>query len=258
MNRIDKLFEKKKSKVLNIYYTAGFPQKNSTLVIAETLQKSGVDILEIGIPFSDPLADGPIIQKSSEIALKNGMTLLFLFEQLKSLREKITIPVLFMGYLNPILQMGMENFLQHCQKIGIDGVILPDLPIAEYQQNYQAIFEKYGIYSIFLITPATNEQRRQQIDKVSKGFLYIVSAASTTGTKKEHSQEQENYFESIKNAAFKNPTLIGFNIKDRSSFTKANQYANGGIIGSAFIQTLLNSNPENLNQLITEFIQKIQ
>lgn len=258
MNNINALFEKKSKNILNIYYTAGFPHLESTLVIASALQKAGADMIEIGIPFSDPLADGVIIQKSSETALKNGMNLQLLFTQLEKLRHKIFIPVILMGYLNPVLQFGMENFLQSCQQVGIDGVILPDLPIEIYQSEYQKLFEKYNLNIIFLITPATSEQRQKQIDKASKGFLYVVSSASTTGTKNEHWQKQENYFQKVQNAGLKNPTLIGFNIKDKQGFTRANRYTNGAIVGSAFIQSLQEQKGKNLEKIALDFVKKIR
>ena len=257
MNRIQELFKKKK-KILNIYYTAGFPELNDTLIIAKALQDAGVDMLEIGIPFSDPLADGPIIQKSSEKALANGMSLQLLFDQLNKLRTGISIPVLLMSYLNPVLQIGMKTFLQNCQQVGIDGLILPDLPILEYISDYKELFQKYKQNAIFFITPATNSDRRKQIDVASSGFLYVVSSASTTGTKKNHWQQQENYFQSIQKAGFKNPTLIGFNIKDHNSFARANQYANGAIIGSAFIQALEQQSSVNFSQIAMKFVKKIR
>jgi tryptophan synthase alpha chain len=258
MNRIEQLFKKKSKNILNIYYSAGFPKLQDTLPIARALQKAGADIIEIGIPFSDPLADGPIIQNSSEVALKNGMNLSLLLEQLKTMRAKITIPVLLMGYLNPILQMGMEKFLKICSDVGVDGLILPDLPIAEYQREYQKMFEKYRLSAVFLITPATSKERQQQIDEVGSGFLYVVSSASTTGTEKKLWSKQEDYFQRIKDAKTKNPTLIGFNIKDSESFARANRYANGAIVGSAFIRTLQENQDQDFHQLTAEFIKKIR
>ena len=257
-NRITTLFEKKQKNILSIYYTAGFPQLENTLEIAEALQSAGVDMLEIGMPFSDPLADGPIIQKSSQRALKNGMTLALLFRQLESLREKITIPVLLMGYLNPVLQMGMETFLSNCRTVEIDGIILPDLPVVEYNKEYKKLFKSYALHHIFLITPETSDKRLKFIDQSSSGFLYVVSTASTTGAKNKQWQEQKSYFQKIKNTTLKNPTLLGFNIKDKKSFAIANQYTCGGIIGSAFIEELNAKQKQNFTQVISSFLHKIR
>ena len=255
-NRIATLFQTKKN-ILNIYYTAGFPQLENTLEIAEALQNAGVDILEIGIPFSDPLADGPIIQNSSQQALKNGMSLAILLKQLQSLRKKITIPVLLMGYFNPILQMGVKEFCFQCQKIGIDGVIIPDLPVLEYNQSYHAIFQEHNLCNIFLITPETSLERMHLLDKSAEGFLYIVSSSSTTGTKKNFSK-QEEYFEKIKLAKLKNPSLIGFNIRDKETFSRACKYARGGIIGSAFIEVLQQEKESKFFNLASNFVKKIK
>ena len=255
-NRIFELFQKKKSKILNIYFTAGFPELDSTLKIALALEKAGVDMIEIGIPFSDPLADGPIIQQSAKRALENGMTLKVLFQQLEKLRPLITVPVLLMGYLNPVMQMGIEKFCDSCQKVGIDGVILPDLPFFEYQ-NYKNFFETNHLCSVFLVTPQTSQARLQQMDEIANGFLYIVSSASTTGTKKAKNHTQKPYFQKIQNAALKNPCLIGFNIKDKASFEEASKYTNGAIIGSAFIQHL-EKNSSDFSASISHFVKKIK
>ena len=196
MNRIHQLFKKKKKNILCIYYTAGFPNLEDTLKIAISLEKAGVDIIEIGAPFSDPLADGPTIQKSSQKALENGMSLSLLFNQLENLRKHVSIPVLLMGYLNPILQMGFNKFLQNCKKVGLDGIIVPDLPIEEYEKNYKIDCQKNDLCSVFFITPETSKTRQQKIDNLSSGFLYAVSSASTTGTKKkEWSTQQQKYFQ---------------------------------------------------------------
>jgi tryptophan synthase alpha chain len=218
MNRIDKLFHEKKSNILTIYYTAGFPQKDATVPILETLARNGVDLVEIGMPFSDPLADGETIQRSSEIALKNGMTTQLLFEQLQNIRQKVQIPLVLMGYLNPVLQFGVENFCQKCAEVGIDGLILPDLPLQEYEQEYQNLFEKYNLYPIFLITPQTSEAR-------------------------------------IKAMNLKNPLQIGFGISDAESFQKACQYAQGAIIGSAFIKYIQERN--DTSEATAEFVKNI-
>jgi len=255
MNRIDKLFHEKKSDILTIYYTAGFPQKDATVPILETLAQNGVDLVEIGMPFSDPLADGETIQRSSEIALKNGMTTQLLFEQLQNIRQKVQIPLVLMGYLNPVLQFGVENFCQKCAEVGIDGLILPDLPLQEYEQEYKDLFEKYNLYPIFLITPQTSEARIRKIDSLSKGFIYVVSQASTTGTKLGVSESQEAYFQRIKAMNLKNPLQIGFGISDAESFQKACQYAQGAIIGSAFIKYIQERN--DTSEATAEFVKNI-
>jgi len=255
MNRIDKLFHEKKSNILTIYYTAGFPQKDATVPILETLAQNGVDLVEIGMPFSDPLADGETIQRSSEIALKNGMTIQLLFEQLQNIRQKVQIPLVLMGYLNPVLQFGVENFCKKCAEVGIDGLILPDLPLQEYEQEYKDLFEKYNLYPIFLITPQTSEARIRKIDSLSKGFIYAVSQASTTGTKLGVSESQEAYFQRIKAMNLKNPLQIGFGISDAESFQKACQYAQGAIIGSAFIKYIQERN--DTSEATAEFVKNI-
>lgn len=255
MNRIDKLFHEKKSNILTIYYTAGFPQKDATVPILETLAQNGVDLVEIGMPFSDPLADGETIQRSSEIALKNGMTIQVLFEQLQNIRQKVQIPLVLMGYLNPVLQFGVENFCKKCAEVGIDGLILPDLPLQEYEQEYKDLFGKYNLYPIFLITPQTSEARIRKIDSLSKGFIYVVSQASTTGTKLGVSESQEAYFQRIKAMNLKNPLQIGFGISDAESFQKACQYAQGAIIGSAFIKYIQERN--DTSKATAEFVKNI-
>ena len=241
MNMINKLFNEKKNNILSIYFTAGFPKLNDTSFILSELQKSGADMIEIGIPFSDPLADGPTIQHSSEAALKNGMTLKILFEQLsKSEIRNSKSAILLMGYLNPVLQFGVENFCRKANEAGISGIIIPDLPMDEYLSEYEKIFDKYSLKNIFLITPQTSEKRIKTIDKYSDGFIYMVSSASTTGVKGGIDSEQERYFSRIKKMNLKNPLMIGFGISDRKSFSKACEYANGAIIGSAFIKSLQN------------------
>ncbi|TAM93683.1 MAG: tryptophan synthase subunit alpha [Chitinophagaceae bacterium] len=237
MNRINHLFQQKGKDILNIYYTAGFPQLNDTLTILENLQQSGADMVEIGIPFSDSLADGPVIQESNQQALKNGMSLHLLFHQLKDFRNVIHIPVILMGSLNPVLQFGMENFLIACKNTGVDGVILPDLPVSEYENNYRQIFESAGVHCIFLITPETSEERLQKIDDLSTGFIYAVSSSSTTGKEKDI-QKQSAYFQRLGNEKLKNPVLVGFGIKDKNTFEAACQYTNGAVIGTAFIKAL--------------------
>ena len=225
-------------KVLSIYFTAGYPEKEDTTKVLQQLQDSGVDLVEIGLPFSDPLADGPTIQDSSTTALKNGMSTQLLFDQLKDIRKSIHIPLIVMGYFNPMLQYGVDAFLKECAQIGIDGIIMPDLPLAEYKQHYAAMYEKYGIKNIFLITPQTSDARIREIDKASDSFIYLVSTASVTGSKSGFGPEQEAYFERIANMKLKNPLVVGFGIHDAHHFTQATKHTSGAIIGSAFIKTI--------------------
>lgn len=241
MSRLRRLFEEKKN-ILSIYYTAGFPNLNDTLTIAEELERSGADLLEIGFPYSDPVADGPVIQASSKQALENGMDLKLLFDQLKDLRGKINIPVLLMGYVNPMLQYGVENFCKSCADVGVDGCIVPDLPMAEYEELYAPVFEKYGLSNIFLITPQTAEDRIRKIDSISNGFIYLLSSSATTGKHLQVSEGTEHYFARIAAMNLNNPTVIGFGISTKETFDKACQYANGAIVGSAFVKSLDSSN----------------
>ncbi|MBN2274989.1 MAG: tryptophan synthase subunit alpha [Bacteroidales bacterium] len=238
MNRINKLFQQKQGNILSVYCTAGYPLLDSTAFIIKALAKAGADMIEIGIPFSDPMADGPVIQKSSDRALKNGMTLNLLFEQLIDLRKEVTIPLIMMGYLNPVMQFGMENFCLRCSEAGIDGVILPDLPLDLYLEEYKSVFAKYHLKFVFLISPQTAENRIRLIDKVSNGFIYMVSASSTTGVRKGFSTAQIDYFERIDNMKLRNPRLIGFGISSHDTFSVACRYAQGAIIGSAFVKAL--------------------
>jgi len=256
MNRIDKLFSEKKNNILSIYFTAGYPKLNDTVSILKTLEKSGADLVEIGIPFSDPLADGPVIQKSSQAALENGMSLKKLFEQLHGIRQHIQIPLIMMGYLNPVLQYGIENFCRDCQKTGIDGIILPDLPVKEYMESYRPIFNQYSLHNIFLITPQTSEDRIRLVDEMDGGFVYMVSSSSTTGAKNTIIDAQEAYFKKIDALSLKKPKLIGFGISNHETFTKACKYANGAIIGSAFINVLTAGN--NIEKNIEQFIRSIR
>ena len=235
MNRINQKLNED-HKLLSIYFTAGYPNTNDTATIIESLEKSGVDMLEIGLPFSDPLADGPTIQASSTEALKNGMTSELLFEQLKDIRKTVSIPLIIMGYFNPMLQYGVEAFCKKCQDVGIDGLIIPDLPVDVYNDDYKAIFEKYGLINVLLITPQTSDERIRYIDSVSNGFIYMVSSASVTGSSSGFGEEQTNYFKRIADMKLKNPQIVGFGISDNETFTQATQYAKGAIIGSAFIK----------------------
>ncbi len=235
MNRINKKLKEDK-KILSIYFTAGYPELTDTVPIIQQLENSGVDMIEIGLPFSDPLADGPTIQASSTQALKNGMTSTMLFEQLKDIRQKVQIPLIMMGYFNPILQFGVEAFCEKCAEIGIDGLIIPDLPVDVYNDQYKLIFEKYGLINVFLITPQTSEKRINFIDSISSGFIYMVSSANVTGSQSGFGAEQTNYFKRVAEMNLNNPQIIGFGISNNETFTKATNYAKGAIIGSAFIK----------------------
>lgn len=239
MNRIAQAFQSK-PKLLNTYFTAGYPRLHDTIPLAKSLVEAGADILEIGMPFSDPLADGPVIQGSSTVALANGMNLPVLFEQLKDLRAAVpTAPVLLMGYLNPVLQFGMKNFLKQAAAAGVDGLILPDLPLDEYEEQYHALFQQYGLKAVFLITPQTSEARIRRLDALSDSFLYLVSGPGTTGgTTVPDAAAQQQYFERLAGLKLRNPRLIGFGIADKTGFDHACQYADGAIIGSALIRAL--------------------
>jgi tryptophan synthase alpha chain len=255
-NRIDQLFETKKENILSVYFTAGFPKLNDTVEIIQELEKNGVDLIEIGIPFSDPTADGPTIQHSSEIALKNGMSLERLFRQLKDIRQSVKIPLIFMGYFNPVMQFGVEKFCEKCSETGIDGTILPDLPLEEFENQYKEHFRKNNLHNILLITPQTPETRIRQIDEASGGFIYMVSSASTTGAGKKVEDFHKDYFERIQQMNLKNPRLIGFGISDHATFTNACKYANGAIIGSAFVKELPECN--EIQKCVATFVQNIR
>jgi len=255
-NRIDQLFETKSENILSVYFTAGFPNLNDTVQIIHDLEKNGVDLIEIGIPFSDPTADGPTIQQSSEIALKNGMNLQLLFEQLKDIRKLVKIPLILMGYINPVYQFGIEQFCQQCTEVGIDGTILPDLPLDEYELNYRELFKKNNLHNILLITPQTSENRIRHIDEVSSGFIYMVSSASTTGAGKKVEDFHRDYFERIQQMNLKNPRLIGFGISDHETFDNACKFANGAIIGSAFVNSLTES--AALTKTVASFVHGIR
>ncbi|UZO79272.1 tryptophan synthase subunit alpha [Aquimarina sp. ERC-38] len=249
MNRINtKLNEDKK--LLSIYFTAGYPSLHDTKKIIEDLEENGVDMIEIGLPFSDPLADGPTIQESSTAALKNGMTTQLLFEQLKDIRKTVSIPLIMMGYFNPMMQYGVEAFCKKCQEIGIDGLIIPDLPVNEYHEHYQDTFEKYGLINVFLITPQTSEERIRFIDSVSNGFIYMVSSASVTGGTSGFGNTQETYFKRIANMNLKAPQVVGFGIKDAETFRQATKTGKGAIIGSAFIKNLTDNGVASIKQFI--------
>lgn len=237
MSRIQALFATKDKEVLNVYVTAGYPELNSTLTIMQALEKSGADLIELGMPYSDPLADGPVIQASSSVALQNGMTIKKLFEQLKGFRSSVNVPVILMGYMNPILQYGFEKFCADAAAVGVDGLILPDLPEFEFENEYGSIIKKYNLDFIFLVTPETAPERIKRLDSLSTGFLYAVSSSSTTG-KDQNMNGVSAYLQRLQGMGLKNPVLVGFGIKDRASFLAASEYANGAIIGTAFIKAL--------------------
>jgi len=259
MNSIQKLFSEKKKNILSIYFTAGFPQLNDTVKILESLQQNGADMIEIGMPYSDPLADGPVIQNSSMKALQNGMTIKILFDQLNNFYKntpasKKNSPLILMGYLNPVMQYGFEKFCIEAKNAGISGIILPDLPIAEYENEYREIFDENGLDFIFLITPETSEQRIRKIDSLSNGFIYAVSSSSITGSDK-NINAQESYFERIKNMNLKNKIMIGFGIKDHQTFKKACEYSSGAIIGTAYIKAI--EHAENIETATGNFLNSI-
>ena len=253
MNRIDSKL-KEEGKLLSIYFTAGFPKLNDTADIIIKLQESGVDMVEIGLPFSDPLADGPTIQDSSMSAINNGMNTDILFNQLKDIRDRVSIPLIIMGYFNPILQYGVEKFCNKCNEIGVDGLIIPDLPIDYYLENYKSIFEQNKLYNMFLIAPQTSDERIRKIDSISKGFIYMVSSSSITGSKNSFSSEQINYFERIEKMNLNTPRIIGFGVGNKETFNTTVKYSKGAIIGSAFIKNL----HENGIDSIDSFIKSIR
>lgn len=256
-NRITGLFRKKKKNILNVYYTAGFPKRDSTVSIAQYLERAGADIIEIGIPFSDPVADGPTIQDSNKAALEQGMNLHLVIEQVRQIRKaNVQLPIILMGYLNPVFQYGVENFLRDAVEAGVDGLILPDMPLHEFEEEYQSLFEAAGLCNTFLISPTTAEHRIRKIDAVTQGFIYAVSASSITGARGSFTDEQLAYFDRIKKMKLANPFLIGFGISNHETFSKASQYSAGAIVGSAFINLLKNS--KDLEKDITEFVKGLK
>ena len=238
--RIEQLFKRKNNKILNVYCTAGYPYLSSTVEVMKALEENGADLIELGMPYSDPLADGPVIQHSSTIAIANGMTIEILFEQLKNFREQVSVPLILMGYMNPILQYGLEKFCASAAAVGVDGIILPDLPMYEFETEYKELFQQHGLNFIFLITPETSEERIRKIDSLSSGFIYAVSSSSTTGNNKAI-ESQQDYFKKLQDMKLSNPILVGFGIKDKQTFNSACEYTNGAIIGSAYIKALENS-----------------
>lgn len=240
MSRLKELFAVKSTRVLNVYCTAGFPELESTITVMQALEANGANIIELGMPYSDPLADGPVIQASGNIALANGMSITVLFEQLKEMRKTVSVPVVLMGYMNPVLQYGFEKFCAEAATVGVDGLILPDLPEFEFESTYGAIIKKYGLDFIFLVTPETSEERLRKLDELSTGFLYAVSSSATTGSDKDFNAV-EQYLLRLHEMNLKNPVLVGFGIKDKATFESASKYSNGAIIGTAFIKALENT-----------------
>lgn len=256
MSGLQELFLNKKQNVLSVFYTAGFPRLNDTVDIARHLEKAGADIIEIGIPFSDPVADGPTIQASNKVALDNGMNVKLLLEQVREIRQKVHLPIVLMGYLNPVLQYGIEKFCQDAAACGVDGLILPDLPLDEFHAEYKELTTSLGLDVTFLISPTTSEDRIRVIDALSSGFVYAVSSSSTTGAKQGFSNDQESYFKKLKAMNLKNPFLIGFGISNQETFTKACEFSSGAIVGSAFINLLRESN--NFEKDINSFIKNLK
>jgi tryptophan synthase alpha chain len=255
-NRLKKLFSTKNDGILSVFYTAGFPSIDDTVSIARALNASGADIIEIGIPFSDPVADGPTIQQSNKVALDNGITLKRILQQVKEIRKDIQIPIILMGYVNPVMQYGIEAFVKDASAAGVDGVILPDMPLYEYEENYKDLFERHDLGNTFLIAPTTSEDRIRKIDNASRGFIYAVSASSTTGAKKDFTDGQTTYFKKLKGMKLNNPFLIGFGISDHGTFANACNYGAGAIVGSAFIDMLKKS--KDIDADIHQFVKNIK
>jgi tryptophan synthase alpha chain len=262
MNRIQNLFQQKNKNILNIYCTAGYPHLESTTEVLLALQQNGADLIEIGMPYSDPLADGEVIQASSGVALANGMTIAKLFDQLKGIRLSsstlgdggIQMPLILMGYMNPVMQYGIEKFCADAEAVGIDGIIIPDLPMYEFETVYKPVFEKYQLNFVFLVTPETSEERIRQIDALSSGFIYAVSSSATTGNSKPI-EAQEGYFKKLQNMQLKNPILVGFGINSKQTFEAACAYTNGAIIGSAYIKALQHNS--NVTVTTKDFLNSI-
>ncbi len=259
MNRLTELFQRKTADVLNVYFTAGFPQLNDTVPILKALQDAGADLVEIGMPYSDPVADGETIQRSNQQALENGMTVATLFGQLKNIRQQgITVPILLMGYLNPVVQFGVEKFCQQCQETGVDGVILPDLPLDVYERQYRPLFAQYGLKVVFLVTPQTSAARVRQLDALADGFIYLVAAAGTTGAQTDMNADVDAYLSRTKALGLRNPTLVGFGISDAASFRAASRHTTGAIIGSAFIRLLQSTPAGEREAAIRKFVRGVR
>ncbi|HLX93286.1 MAG TPA: tryptophan synthase subunit alpha [Puia sp.] len=255
MGRIGNLFERKKDSILSIYFTAGFPELTSTLPIMKALQKFGADMIELGIPYSDPLADGPVIQASGSKAIANGMTIPKLLDQLRGFRTEIGLPTLMMGYLNPIIQFGFEKFCKAISGLGIDGLIIPDLPLHEFEEYFETLIKKFELDFVFLVTPETPDNRLLKLDGLSSGFLYAVSSSSITGRDKNF-DSVENYVKRLKELKLRNPIMVGFGVKDRETFSSAAKYANGAIVGTAFVNQLGKS--DNVEEATRVFMQNIR
>lgn len=255
-NRISELFRTKNHGILSIFYTAGFPKLEDTVSIASHLEAAGVDLVEIGIPFSDPVADGPVIQESNKIALDNGISVRKILEQVREIRKTVKLPIILMGYLNPVMQYGVERFCEEAASSGVDGLILPDMPMEEYLAEYKAMFDRFGLLNTFLVSPTTSADRIQRIDSETNGFIYAVSASSTTGTRQGFSDEQLAYFGKLQGLKLKSPFLIGFGISDQSTFQKACMFGSGAIVGSAFVRMLKSST--DLKADITDFIGNLR
>jgi len=255
MNRIDKLFQQKKSGVLSIYLTAGYPDFNDTVRICEALSESGVDMIEIGFPFSDPLADGPTIQRSSEEALKKGMTLKKVFEQIDLIRKSVDLPILLMGYLNPILQYGVEAFCKECVKTGVDGCIIPDLPLQDFEENYKHLFATANLKNVLLVTPQSSDERIKELDEASSGFIYAVSSAAITGGNIKFDEARLNYLSRLVSLNLQNPVMLGFGISSKADLKQISQYVSGGIVGSAFIRAL--SESKDVVKTTKQFVQDL-
>lgn len=254
MNKLQKLFREKKNDILSIYFTAGYPKLETTNNIIKGLEKSGVDFIEVGMPFSDPMADGPTIQDSSEKALANGMNLDIYFEQLKAIKSDVSLPLIAMGYVNQMMRYGDDKFLTACVESGVSGLILPDLPLNVFEKEYKVKFQTYGLSNIFLVTPQTSNERIKEIDAISDAFIYVVSSAATTGSKSNINSSQIEYFERLKNMNLKNPLVIGFGISNKETFSQACKHASGAIIGSAFVKAISENTEEST---ISKFISEI-
>ncbi|HMJ68541.1 MAG TPA: tryptophan synthase subunit alpha [Cyclobacteriaceae bacterium] len=254
-NRLQQLFANTKKPLLSVFYTAGFPKLDDTSLIAASLEKAGADLVEIGIPFSDPVADGPTIQQSNKVALENGITLPLILQQVREIRKAVNIPIILMGYLNPVMQYGVERFAKDAGAAGVDGVILPDMPLAEYERDYRKAFDDNGLLLTFLISPTTSEERIRKIDQLSSGFIYAVSASSTTGAKSGFAPAQMEYFERLKKMKLKNPFLIGFGISNNDTFKQASQFGAGAIVGSAFVNMLKDS--KDIGKDVEVFVKEL-